>query len=540
MKKRRLFSIILSLALTFGSMSVAIADEVQLPTPEEIDSMHLLTPILEAETEAESETALQALADLDADGKLLALAQIAEFAEEQNDSEILIAFLPYIGEDLMDSLDAITATAILESNAYSDLFKIYIIDLANTLDNFSSVSYNEALVDVAMDSSKSDELRVYAAHDIDASMVSNPVAVYEALYDDASSMDDKMLMLKDIGFVDPATARELSLDVLDNYESYESRIVTMANKAYVRSINGEPELIDDIIARNREMMATGDSDLIDSCVYALAELKEPEAVELIFELDSFDHISGLYKLVDYNFDGIVDYTAEAGPDSLAKIVEAVPVEEFVPVIESRIAQRSANALSADLGAELLNTIELANAEMPTRAASSSNWDGYAVYRDGVEVIGIEINWHAGIVVQSDSNSTSGIRSIAHHPGGNDTAYTTYSAFVGNNDFMGAYRTTSDVDIRDEIVATAKDMVHDAIGYNFFSLIKHNQTNQSGTIAVSNLTHVRCDGFVEFAYELNDEIIRGANITTYMGAEADNVRAINQFTPEHQARSMNEV
>ena len=145
------------------------------------------------------------------------------------------------------------------------------------------------------------------------------------------------LTIKDIGFVDPATARELSLDVLDNYESYESRIVTMANKAYVRSINGEPELIDDIIARNREMMATGDSDLIDSCVYALAELKEPEAVELIFELDSFDHISGLYKLVDYNFDGIVDYTAEAGPDSLAKIVEAVPVEEFVPVIESRIA-----------------------------------------------------------------------------------------------------------------------------------------------------------------------------------------------------------
>ena len=314
----------------------------------------------------------------------------------------------------------------------------------------------------------------------------------------------------------------------------------MANKAYVRSINGEQELIDDIIARNREMMATGDSDLIDSCVYALAELKEPEAVELIFELDSFDHVSGLYKMVDYNFDGIVDYTAEAGPDSLAKIVEAVPVEEFVPVIESRIAQRSANALSAELGAELLNTIELANTEMPTRAASSSNWDGYAVYRDGVTSVGIEINWHAGIVVQSDSNSTSGIRSIAHHPGDDDTAYTTYSAFVGNNDFMGAYRTTSDTDIRDEIVATAKDMVHDAIGYNFFSLIKHNQTNQSGTIAVSNLTHVRCDGFVEFAYELNDEIIRGANITTYMGAEADNVRAINQFTPEHQARSMNEV
>ena len=38
---------------------------------------------------------------------------LAEFAEEQNDSEILIAFLPYIGEDLMDSLDAITALSLI-------------------------------------------------------------------------------------------------------------------------------------------------------------------------------------------------------------------------------------------------------------------------------------------------------------------------------------------------------------------------------------------------------------------------------------------
>lgn len=539
MKKRRLFSIILSLALTLGSMSVAIADEVQLPTPEEIGSMHLLTPILEAETEAESETALQALADLDADGKLLALAQIAEFAEEQNDSEILIAFLPYIGEDLMDSLDATTATAILESNAYSDLFKIYIIDLANTLDNFSSVSYNEALVDVAMDSSKSDELRVYAAHDIDASMVSNPVAVYEALYDDASSMDDKMLMLKDIGFVDPATARELSLDVLDNYESYESRIVTMANKAYVRSINGEPELIDDIIARNREMMATGDSDLIDSCVYALAELKEPEAVELIFELDSFDHISGLYKLVDYNFDGIVDYTAEAGPDSLAKIVEAVPVEEFVPVIESRIAQRSANALSADLGAELLNTIELANTEMPTRAASSSNWDGYAVYRDGVTSAGIEINWHAGIVVSSSGNYTT-IEEIAHHSGEGATSFASYSEFLNGNSFMGGYRKTTSTSTRNKIVATSKEMVEEAISYTLFSLITHNASSSDIEIGISNLQNVRCDGFVEYAYESNGQIIRGGNISTYYGAESDNAMSRTVYFPKHQAESMTKL
>ena len=138
-----------------------------------------------------------------------------------------------------------------------------------------------------------------------------------------------------------------------------SRIVTMANKAYIRSIEGEQNLIDDIVARNREMMSAGDADLTDSCVLALAELKEPEAVELIFELDSFDGVSGLYKLVEYNFDGVVAYTAEAGPDSLAKIVEAVPVEEFIPVIEER---RADGSLPDALAGELLTWIAAANRE----------------------------------------------------------------------------------------------------------------------------------------------------------------------------------
>ena len=147
--------------------------------------------------------------------------------------------------------------------------------------------------------------------------------------------------------------------MLDNYEAYESRIVTMANKAYIRSIEGEQDLIDDIVARNREMMSAGDADLTDGCVLALAELKEPEAVELIFELDSFDGVSGVYKLVDYNFDGVVAYTAEAGPDSLAKIVEAVPVEEFIPIIEER---RADGSLPDALAGELLTRIAAANRE----------------------------------------------------------------------------------------------------------------------------------------------------------------------------------
>lgn len=539
MNAKRLYSLILSVTLALGSISVASADEMQLPSPEAIDSMHLLTPVLKAETEAESEAALQSLVDLDANGKLLALAQIAEFAEKQGDLEVLIAFLPYLGEDLRGSLDATTATKILESDVYSDLFKIYVIDLANTLDNFSSASYNKALIDVAMDSSESDELRIYAAHDMDADMVSDPAAIYETLYNDADSMEDKMLMLKDIGFVEPATARELSLDVLDNYEAYESRIVTMANKAYIRSINGEQELIDDIITRNREIMAAGDAELTNGCVLALSELKEPEAVELIFELESFEGVSGLYKLVDYNFDGVTAYTAEAGPASLTKIVEAVPVKEFIPIIESRMAQRSTDALSTEVGADLLNTIEIANSEVSTRAASSSNWDGYAVYRDGVTSAGIEINWHAGIVVSSSGNYTT-IEDIAHHSGEGATSLASYSEFLDGNSFMGGYRKTTNTSTRNKIVATSNEMVEEAISYTVFSLITHNASSSDKEISISNLQNVRCDGFVEYAYESNGQIIRGGNISTYYGAESDNAMSRTVYFPKHQAESMTKL
>ena len=523
MKAKQLYSLVLSLTLALGSISVAAADEMQLPTPEAIDSMHLLTPILNVETEVESEAALQSLADLDANSKLLALAQIAEFAEEQGDPEVLIAFLPYIGEDLMDNLDADTATAILENDAYGDLFKIYVIDFANTLDNFSSASYNEALVEVAMDSSESDELRVYAAHYLDADMVSDPVAVYETLYNEAASMDDKMLMLKDIGFVEPDTARELSLDILDNYEAYESRIVTMANKAYVRSINGEQNLIDDIIARNREIMATGDAELTNGCILALSELEEPESVELIFELDSFEDLYSLYKLVNYNFDGVVAYTAEAGPDSLSKIVNAVPSEEFIPVIKSRMAQRSSDALSTELGEELLNTIELANTEVSTRAASSSNWDGYAIFRDGVSIGVINIDWHTGIVYNSNGTGKDNIIYVAHHSG---TGYATHEAdfdefMDGNNTFKGARKTTSNTTIRNNILATCLDVSNEAVGYCFDLLIKYRGVGSDLIIKPEHLTAVRCDGFVEYCYEKNDEIIRGSNISTLPGAQFDN-------------------
>ena len=251
------------------------------------------------------------------------------------------------------------AVEILLQDAYNPAFRRELLQTLEEDPTFFGPEYNATLIGLAIDPATPQEVRTPAAQALDIGDIGAPAFFYRMIYEANPAPEEKAWLLKQIGSQDPALARELSLDVLDNYEAYESRIVTMANKAYIRSIEGEQDLIDDIVARNREMMSAGDADLTDGCVLALAELKEPEAVELIFELDSFDGVSGVYKLVDYNFDGVVAYTAEAGPDSLAKIVEAVPVEEFIPIIEER---RADGSLPDALAGELLTWIAAANRE----------------------------------------------------------------------------------------------------------------------------------------------------------------------------------
>ncbi len=534
---KRFLSLLLALAIAGSTLSPAWAAESPLPEPEEIATLSMLNPLLEADGEEAAQSALDALAQAPFEDKLLTLAQIAEYVDNgAADMELLIGFLPYIGEDLRDGLDADVATAILQEDAFSDTFKIYVIDLANSQDNFFSTAYNEVLSRLALDNTAGEELRIYAAHNLDADRIADPVAVYETLYHEADSMENRMLMLKDIGFVEPATARELSLDVLEQYEKYESRIVTMANKAYIRSIDGEQEYIDTIIGLNREMMAVQDADLTTGCLLALSELREPEAVELIFELDSFDDLSGLYKLVDYNMDGVLAYTEEAGIESLQKIVEAAPVEEFIPALEAKLMQRSTTPEEQEILEELLAIVEIANSEVETFAASTSNWDGYAIFRDGVTIpiIGMKIDWHAGIVYTSTGKSSSAITKVAHHPGTGKvaTVNASFSAFLdGNNTFKGARKTPNlTTAVRNKILQTCRDLDAESVGYCFDVLIKFSGVSSDMQIDPENVKSTRCDGFVEYCYEYNGQLVRGAYIDTVSGAQYDNERAAGEFTP----------
>ncbi|SHK31313.1 hypothetical protein [Paramaledivibacter caminithermalis] len=121
--------------------------------------------------------------------------------------------------------------------------------------------------------------------------------------------------------------------------------------------------------------------------------------------------------------------------------------------------------------------------------------GKPIYRDGVAVI----EWHAGLSASTDGTT------ILHADNYEDaTRVTDYDGFMksSSNDFKGVYH-KKEMDIYDyqEVVETANRLVELKIPYDFYNPVGHNET--SGYISPTEITGIRCDGFVEYSFEWNN-------------------------------------
>ena len=72
---KRFLSLLLALAIAGSTLSPAWAAESPLPEPEEITTLSMLNPLLEADGEEAAQSALDALAQAPFEDKLLTLAQ---------------------------------------------------------------------------------------------------------------------------------------------------------------------------------------------------------------------------------------------------------------------------------------------------------------------------------------------------------------------------------------------------------------------------------------------------------------------------------
>ena len=143
------------------------------------------------------------------------------------------------------------------------------------------------------------------------------------------------------------------------------------------------------------------------------------------------------------------------------------------------------------------------------AEAATGMQGYAAYRDGV--IG-NFEWHAAIM---DKASSDDIYPVVHAPGiSQNVQYGSWDDFLNGNTFMGYYKpasTSISSTKRDQVTATARSLAANFIGYTFVEQMSYddgyNPDNKT-TVGVSDIRAMRCDGVVEYCYEVNNVRIYG--------------------------------
>lgn len=136
-------------------------------------------------------------------------------------------------------------------------------------------------------------------------------------------------------------------------------------------------------------------------------------------------------------------------------------------------------------------------------------------------------WHTGIVAHIyGPEYTSSGNWIAQARGLNKTTgYNTFAEFMTNsagetgNYIAERYISAMTSTDHYNIFYTADDLATEGIPYTAVNLISVSLLALTN-IAVSDISKIRCDGFVEYAYEYNNIQLQGStywNISTYLGA-----------------------
>lgn len=305
----------------------------------------------------------------------------------------------------------------------------------------------------------------------------------------------------------------------------------------------------------KEMLALGNDD---EKVSALKLLCSRSATDAIFEIEKIMETKEEDKrLYDAAINFLPRLIGEANGYSEAYVISKIKSileetdDEYIQItcVQALMEIGSENALSAvydlqeKLPAELVdycarktgtqdmlqNTAVVAPLSSATGARGAKNRLGNALYRDGVSSLGVEIDWHAGLVGHASGPSYQSGEWVIHHPGGSAVVqYDTFKTFLTDkngkvhNDMGEFYLSTVSQSTAYDIFYTAHDLTNESIAYTFSPMLRTSKS--SGTIEPSDITKIRCDGVVEYCYEYNGVRLQGLssdnlwNISTVQGAE----------------------
>lgn len=206
---------------------------------------------------------------------------------------------------------------------------------------------------------------------------------------------------------------------------------------------------------------------------------------------------------------------------LSRSLESSDVQSItastVSMTEEDFLERSAVIFNSTQNDEIRCAISTATAHFSSEEAAAltvtpraTGKQGYAAYRDGVTSFGVELNWHTAIIKTGSSTSDY---VFAHAAGsGSTTGTTNYAGFLGDGDPQGYYRpssTTLTSSQRDAVCGTATELANERLGYVFTQPIRYSIASATPyKHPISEIVAIRCDGFVEYAYEYNDIRVYG--------------------------------
>lgn len=170
--------------------------------------------------------------------------------------------------------------------------------------------------------------------------------------------------------------------------------------------------------------------------------------------------------------------------------------------------------------------------------AASKAQGYAVYRDGS---GINLNWHTGFIYSTNYE-------VIHAVSTNKTKLIIFSElddFIKNQDFFGYYiphkfvtsSNTTANNIKNKVLTTAdqlEERTKDDLGYNLIYQVWYKTDKDNDKkVGIDEIISMRCDGLIEYCYELNGATIYGSNISTF-DKTIRNDHSGTRITPKKQA------
>lgn len=156
---------------------------------------------------------------------------------------------------------------------------------------------------------------------------------------------------------------------------------------------------------------------------------------------------------------------------------------------------------------------ISDGELPIRQDSrASGFQGYAAYRDGVITDEVNLNWHGAIIAGPETSMSYYIFAQARGLG-HTTELGSYLDFIGDGQPKGYYRPSStsySASQRDRVCDTAVDLAYEHIPYVMMNPISYSMSSiATKKYPVSDILGIRCDGFVEYAFEYNNIRVYGS-------------------------------